>query len=50
MNDNGEVRNVVGAQPGWLLARFVAGWGEGEYDFDYEPIIARDQLRRFDRT
>jgi hypothetical protein len=25
-----------------LLARFVAGFGEGEYYFEYEPIIAWD--------
>jgi hypothetical protein len=37
-----EVRSVVTAQPSWLLARFVAGWREGEYHFDYEPIIAWD--------
>jgi hypothetical protein len=42
MDDKVEVRTVVAAQPGWLLARFVAGWGEGEYYFDYEPIIAWD--------
>jgi hypothetical protein len=29
MNDKVEVRNVVAAQPGWLLAPFVAGFGEG---------------------
>jgi hypothetical protein len=41
-DDKVEVRNVVAAQPGWQLARFVAGFGEGEYYFDYEPIIAWD--------
>jgi hypothetical protein len=42
LDERVEVRNVVAAQPGWLLARFVAGWGEGEYYFDYEAIIACD--------
>jgi hypothetical protein len=35
-----EVRDVVAAQPGWLLAPGRGALGLGELYFDYEPIIA----------
>jgi hypothetical protein len=29
MDEKVKVRNVVAAQSSWLLARFLAAWGEG---------------------
>jgi hypothetical protein len=40
MDGKVEVRDVVAAQPGWLLAPGRSALGRGELYFDYEPIIA----------